>query len=62
MGAEVDPDLPLRLWSALDRMERAAILPDYLGQRYVDAYVHLKRAEMEAFLAAILLREYEWYL
>jgi glutamine synthetase len=62
MGSEVDPALPLRLWHALDRMERAAMLPEYLGQRYVEAYVHLKRAELEAFLAEILPREYGWYL
>lgn len=61
-GEAADPDLPLRLWQALDRLERAAILPGYLGPRYVAAYAEVKRAELEAFLADILPREYEWYL
>jgi glutamine synthetase len=62
MGAEIDPAMPLRLWRALDCLERAAILPAYLGQRYIDAYVHVKRAELDAFMGAILPREHEWYL
>lgn len=62
MGEEADPALPARLWSALDRLERAAILPESLGARYVEAYVHVKRAELDAFLAEILPREHEWYL
>ncbi len=61
-GAALDPTVPVTLWSALDAMQRAAVLPDYFGQRYVDAYVHAKRSEFDAFMAAILPREYEWYL
>ncbi|MFQ5565288.1 MAG: glutamine synthetase family protein [Paracoccaceae bacterium] len=62
VGEEADPALPLRLWSALEHLERAAILPGYLSRRYLDAYVHVKRAELDAFMAAILPREYAWYL
>ena len=62
VGEEADPALPLALWQALDRMAGADILPEYLGAEYVDAYVHVKRSEMEAFFADILPREYEWYL
>lgn len=61
-GAALDPAVPVTLWSALDAMEAGAVLPDYFGQRYVEAYVHAKRSEFEAFMAAILPREYEWYL
>jgi glutamine synthetase len=62
VGETADPALPLALWSALDRLEGSEVLPDYLGQRYVDAYVHAKRSEFEAFMAEILPREHEWYL
>lgn len=32
-GAEADPSPPLTLWSALDRLAAAEILPGYLGER-----------------------------
>lgn len=61
-GAEVDPDLPLTLWSALERMRAGALLPEYFEQRYIDAYIHAKQAEFDAFMADIHPREHEWYL
>lgn len=61
-GAEADPDMPLRLWSALDRLEGSALMADYLGADYPGAYAAIKRAEFEAFLANILPREYDWYV
>jgi glutamine synthetase len=61
-GEEVDPDLPLRLWTALDRIERSEILAAYLGPRYPAAYAAIKRSELDAFLADVLPREYDWYL
>ena len=61
-GAEVDPDLPLSLWSALDQMSAGARLPEYFEQRYIDAYIHAKQAEFDAFMAEIHPREHDWYL
>lgn len=61
-GAEVDPNLPLTLWSALDRMGAGILLPEYFEQRYIDAYIHAKQAEFDAFMADIHPREHEWYL
>lgn len=61
-GAEADPDLPLRLWSALDRLEGSAFWADWLGPRYPAAYAAIKRAELDAFLAEVLPREHDWYL
>jgi glutamine synthetase len=61
-GEEADPDMPLKLWSALDRLEGSAILADYLGPRYPAAYAAIKRSEFEAFMAEVLPREYDWYL
>lgn len=61
-GEEVDPDLPMRLWTALDRIEGSVILADYFGPRYPTAYAAIKRSELDAFLADVLPREYDWYL
>jgi glutamine synthetase len=61
-GAEMDPAMPAKLWTALDRLEQSAILPAYFGPRYPAAYAAIKRREFEAFLADVLPREHDWYL
>ncbi|MCF1709079.1 glutamine synthetase family protein [Tabrizicola sp. J26] len=61
-GEEVDPAMPMRLWTALDKIEGSAILADYFGPRYPAAYAAIKRSELDAFLADVLPREYDWYL
>ncbi len=61
-GTEVDPNLPLAIWSALDRMAGATLLPEYFEPRYIEAYVHAKQAEFDAFMADIHPREHQWYL
>ena len=61
-GSEVDESLPLTLWDALATWERAKILPDYVGQKYVDMYAAVKKAEFEAFMQSISAQEYAWYL
>jgi glutamine synthetase len=61
-GETADPDMPARLWTALDRLERSELLGDYLGDRYPKAYADIKRAEFDAFMSAVLPREYDWYL
>jgi glutamine synthetase len=61
-GETVDPDMPMRLWTALDRLERSEFLAQYLGPRYPAAYAAIKRSELDAFLANVLPREYDWYL
>jgi glutamine synthetase len=61
-GEEADPDMPLRLWTALDRLEGSTVMADYLGPRYPAAYAAIKRSEFEAFMSDVLPREYDWYL
>lgn len=61
-GEEADPDMPLRLWSALDRLEGSSLMATYFGPRYLSAYAAIKRSEFEAFMAEVLPREYDWYL
>ena len=62
VGAEVDEQLPLNLWRALDATRNAKILPDYFGQDYCRIYAEVKQAEFAAFLETISRREYDWYL
>ncbi|MEM7056585.1 MAG: glutamine synthetase family protein [Pseudomonadota bacterium] len=62
VGAEIDPSMPLQLWTALDRFQAAKVLPDYFGARYIEAYAHVKQSEFESFMTAILPREHAWYL
>ncbi|MEM7424516.1 MAG: glutamine synthetase family protein [Pseudomonadota bacterium] len=61
-GAEVDETLPLKPWKAIEAIENAVILPQYLGEDYPRAYAAVKRGELDDFLSAITAREYEWYL
>jgi glutamine synthetase len=61
-GEAADPDMPLQLWTALDRLERSEVLADYLGTRYPAAYAAIKRSEFAAFMADVFPREYDWYL
>lgn len=61
-GEETDPEMPLRLWTALDRLEASTLMAEYLGPRYPAAYAAIKRSEFEAFMAEVLPREYDWYL
>lgn len=61
-GEVADPAMPLRLWTALDRLEGSALMADYFGPRYPAAYAAIKRAEFDAFMAEVLPREYDWYL
>jgi glutamine synthetase len=61
-GAEVDENLPLTLWDALNALSGATILPDYLGGKYLEIYHAVKTAEFTDFMDEISPREYRWYL
>ncbi len=61
-GDSMDPDMPTHLWTALDRLAASELLQGYFGERYPKAYADMKRAELDAFLADVLPREYDWYL
>ena len=61
-GEEVDPRLPLTIWHALERLQDAPILSDYLGADYVQMYKTVKENEFKDLLSAALPREYDWYL
>jgi glutamine synthetase len=61
-GAEADPDLPLCWDRAIERLERAQILREYLGAEYIGLYCATKRNELASFNAHVSPLEYEWYL
>ncbi len=62
VGAEVDEQLPLNLWRALEAIRGAKILPDYFGTDYCRIYAEVKQAEFSAFMETISKQEYDWYL
>lgn len=57
-----DSSTPLKMQEALDRMETATILPEYLGETYCRRYRHVKQTEFDRFNSAISRQEYDWYL
>jgi glutamine synthetase len=60
--AEVPPSLPLSWDRALDALEGAAVLPDYLGAAFCRLYRVCRAAERDRFADLITPAEYAWYL
>lgn len=56
------PPLPRTWAAALDRFESSAFAREVFGERFVQVYSVLKRAEMEAFQARVSPLECQWYL
>ena len=61
-GVRIDPTLPLTIWSALQALRQAEILPGYLDARYLEIYHDVKAAEFNSFMDLISGREFRWYL
>jgi glutamine synthetase len=62
VSGEVDPDLPLQLLPALDRLEQATILSQAIDPGYLKLYAAVKRGEYASFMSEVFEREYSWYL
>ena len=60
--AEPDPDIPLALPEALQRLETAPLLSEVIDPRYLQVYAEAKRLEYRRFMSEISAREYSWYL
>jgi glutamine synthetase len=58
----VDPDLPLELGKALDRLRQSKTLASYIDPHYIELYCETKRGEMEKFRRHVSPLEYDWYL
>ncbi len=51
------------IWQgALDAMEQAIILRNYLGSEYIDLYITTKRGEMDRFYDLPMKLKYDWCL
>ena len=61
-GTAFDDALAFRPRRALERMAESKLLANYLGARFVEAYVDCKLAELDKFEAIISPAEFEWYL
>ena len=47
---------------AIDALDGATVLRDYLGSHYVDIYVATKQGELNKFYGLPSKLEYDWYL
>ncbi len=54
--------IPTNWFAAVDRFAQSALLKDYLGERFVETYATVKRAEQERFQSVIPDVDYDWYL
>ena len=61
-GQEVGYDLPRSLGEALDELEGCTAMHEILGERFVRAYVSVKRKEYETFFRVISSWEREFLL
>ncbi|KGT84718.1 glutamine synthetase, partial [Xanthomonas vasicola] len=61
-GKEQGYDLPRSLGEALDELEGCDALQEILGQRFVRAYISVKRKEYETFFRVISSWEREFLL
>jgi glutamine synthetase len=54
--------LPSNWFAAVDLLERCDVLRDYLGARFVDMFVSVKRTEQARFFETVTALDYDWYL
>ncbi len=57
-----DPEFPGDLMVALDRLERSALLAQYLPSEYLKIYAESKRGEYLEFIEEVFPREYDFYV
>lgn len=58
----VDDSIPKTWQHGLDVLEKATVLPQYMGETYCRRYRLTKQGELDRFHSVISAREYEWYL
>jgi glutamine synthetase len=62
VAAETGATLPTHWFAAIDHLEKSTVLNDYLGARFVDMYIKVKRTEQAQFYEEITELDYDWYL
>ena len=54
--------LPSNWFAAVDLFETSEVLRDYLGDRFVDMFVSVKRTEQARFFEVVTELDFDWYL
>jgi len=54
--------LPGNWFAAVDLFEQSTVLRDYLGDRFVDMFVSVKRTEQARFFEVVTELDFDWYL
>ncbi len=54
--------LPNNWFAAVDLFEQSQVLRDYLGDRFVDMFVSVKRTEQARFFEVVTELDFDWYL
>lgn len=62
VSASSERRLPHNWFSAVEQLERAGVLREYLGARFVDTYAQIKRVEQNRFFDVVTSLDYDWYL
>ncbi|GGZ27342.1 glutamine synthetase [Asticcacaulis endophyticus] len=62
VAAKTGANLPTNWYAAVDYLDKSATLRDYLGDRFVDMYVKVKRTEQARFYEEVTSLDYDWYL
>ncbi|WP_374574824.1 glutamine synthetase family protein [Phenylobacterium sp.] len=61
-AAQSKSSLPTNWFSAVDLFDQSEVLREYLGDRFVDMFVSVKRTEQARFFEVITPLDYDWYL
>lgn len=54
--------LPSHWFASVDLFDQSAVLRDYLGDRFVDMFVSVKRTEQARFFEVVTSLDFDWYL
>ena len=60
--AELGKPFPNRWGAALDALAQGSILKPYLGQKFLEVFLGVKRDEEARFHSEVTDRDYAWYL
>ncbi|MCI3131206.1 glutamine synthetase family protein [Phenylobacterium aquaticum] len=61
-AAKENVRLPSNWFAAVDLFEASEVLADYLGERFVEMFVKVKRTEQARFFEVVTALDFDWYL
>jgi glutamine synthetase len=61
-AAKENVRLPSNWFAAVDLFEASTVLRDYLGERFVEMFVKVKRTEQARFFEVVTSLDFDWYL